>query len=115
MKSRDSAHIAPHVVGSFGVRFVCIVIVVAASASVRAQPAPPETTDADRLFEEGRALAKEKRYSEACDRFDRSFKLDPTVGTELNLADCHEQLGHLTEALRLFSDAADKSARTDDE
>lgn len=83
---------------------------------VRAQPPPsPDAVEADRLFEEGRALAKEKQYAEACERFTRSFKLDPTVGTQLNLADCHEQLGHLREAWQLFLAAAEQSERTTDE
>ncbi|MEO8704134.1 MAG: hypothetical protein ABI867_29045 [Kofleriaceae bacterium] len=89
-------------------------LVIAATATSTAYAESPDVGEADRLFEEGRALAKEKRFSEACDRFGRSFALDPTIGTELNLADCHEQLGHLREAWRLFAEAADKSAKTDD-
>lgn len=59
-------------------------------------------SEADRLFEEGRTLAKAGNYAEACDRFAKSLQIERTIGTELNLADCHQQLGHLREAWGLF-------------
>jgi serine/threonine-protein kinase len=65
--------------------------------------------DADRLFEEGRAFAKAKNYPEACDRFAKSLAIERTIGTELNLADCQEQLNHLREAWGLFIAAAGES------
>lgn len=84
------------------------------AAGVRAQPAPPapDLAEAQRLFEEGRELSKEKRWAEACERFQHSYQIDPSIGTTLNLADCHEHLGQLREAWRLFDQAAQKSAAT---
>jgi len=69
-------------------------------------------TEADRLFEEGRALAKGGHYAEACDRFAKSLAIERTIGTELNLADCHQQLGHLREAWGMFI-AAQADAQAD--
>lgn len=94
-------------------------IVLSVTALVRAQPddapdAPSETSEADRLFDEGRALAKERRYAEACERFARSYEIDPSLGTQLNLADCKEVLGEHREALRLFRDAAEQADRAGD-
>ncbi len=60
-----------------------------------------------RLFEEGRALAKDGKYAEACEAFKQSFALDPAIGTQLNYADCHEKLGQYAEAWRRFDAAAD--------
>jgi len=72
-------------------------------------------TEADRLFEEGRALAKAGQYAEACDRFAQSLAIDRTIGTELNLGDCHEQLGHLREAWDQYTGAVtDAEAAHDD-
>lgn len=91
--------------------------VLSAVAHVAAQPdpAPPdETSEADRLFAEGRALAKERRYAEACERFARSYAIDPSLGTQLNLADCKEVLGEHREAWRLFVDAAERATRDGD-
>src|SRR3569623_3520899 len=63
-----------------------------------------------KLFEQGRELAKQNKYSEACAKFAQSYALDNGVGTELNLADCHEHLGHIAQAWRRRDDAAQRSA-----
>jgi hypothetical protein len=67
-----------------------------------------EPTEGARLFEEGRVFAKQGNWAEACDRFTRSYATDPAAGTELNLGDCHEHLGHLAEAWRRFDAAVAK-------
>lgn len=71
-----------------------------------------QSADGAKLFDEGRALAKDGNYSEACDKFARSLELDPAPGTKLNFGDCHEHLGHLAQAYRLFIEVAeaDKTA-----
>ncbi len=66
------------------------------------------------MFEEGRGFAKAGKFAEACARFTGSFEIDHALGTELNLADCEEKLGHLRTAWRLFLAAADESERSDD-
>ena len=66
-----------------------------------------QTPESTKLFDEGRALAKEGKYTEACAKFETSLSLDPAVGTKLNFADCHEHLGHIALAYRLFTEAAD--------
>lgn len=73
-----------------------------------------ETPASRQLFEEGRALAKDGRYVEACFKFTKSLELDHAVGTELNLADCEERLGHLRLAWRVFLAAADELTRAND-
>lgn len=91
-----------------GTMLACVLVATHAGA----QPKPP--TEADRLFEEGRALAKQGDHAGACAKFEKSFEIDHGLGTELNLADCHEKLGHLRLAWRLFLAAADESQRGDD-
>jgi hypothetical protein len=87
--------------------------IVSLSVVAAAQPADaPPPTEASKLFEEGRVLAKDGKYTEACEKFQKSYQLDRGVGTEVNLGDCHEHLGHLAEAWRLFDDAALQSAAT---
>jgi tetratricopeptide (TPR) repeat protein len=80
-------------------------LVMSSSAIAFAQPSPGA-----KLFEEGRELAKQGKYVEACDRFDKSYALDNGVGTELNLADCQEHLGHFAAAWRMFDEAGERSA-----
>ena len=61
---------------------------------------------AKKLFEAGRDLASHAQFKEACDRFARSYELDPAAGTALNFADCQEHLGNLARAWQLFDAAA---------
>ncbi len=101
-------------------RFVpALWFVLAATAHVSAQPEdvpqkPAKASDADRLFDEGRALAKERRFAEACERFARSYEIEPSLGTQLNLADCKEVLGEHRAAWLLFVDAAEQAERAGD-
>ncbi len=81
-----------------------VVVALTAHAFAQAPDAPSQGAGA-KLFDEGRDLAKASRYAEACAKFEQSYALDNGVGTELNLADCHEHLGHFAQAWRLFDDA----------
>ena len=93
-------------------RNVVVLLVVVASASVLTAPvaAQPAETPGGKLFEEGRELAKQNKFAEACDKFEKSYALDAGVGTELNLADCQEHLGHFAAAWRMFDEAAQRLA-----
>lgn len=84
-------------------RVVAWITLLSAAGRVWAQPTT--AAEADRLFEQGRELAKAGKYAEACDRFTQSFMFDHATGTELNLGDCNEQQGHLREALRFYTAA----------
>jgi hypothetical protein len=55
-------------------------------------------SDAERLFEEGRALMLDHRFEEACPKIAESQRLEPRVGTLLNLAVCYEQTGKVATA-----------------
>jgi hypothetical protein len=90
-----------------GMRTLVLVVVGFASATAMAQPAPSE---GGKLFEEGRELAKGGKFAEACDKFEKSYALDPGVGTELNMADCQEHLQHFATAWRMFDEAAQRLA-----
>jgi hypothetical protein len=55
-------------------------------------------TDAEELFRRAKALMAEKKEKEACPLFEESEKLDPQMGTLLNLAICHEAIGRVASA-----------------
>jgi len=57
------------------------------------------------LFNEGRVLAGQGRYEEACDRFSRSYALEHKVGTLLNLGGCDLQLKKVASAWVAYSEA----------
>jgi hypothetical protein len=66
------------------------------------------------LFQEGREAAKKGDYAVACVKMEESYRLDSAPGTLLNLADCHEHLGHLATAWQRFTEATEKLPPTDD-
>lgn len=77
---------------------------LAAAAFVTCSPGsawaagPAEHEEADRLFRDGRARMLEGRFDEACPMLEESQRLDPSVGTLLNLAACHERQGKIGSA-----------------
>jgi hypothetical protein len=79
------------------------------AAPCRADGAPRsrDLTEAEKLFKQGRALLEEGKTEAACAAFERSFRLDATGGTMLNLADCHERIGRRAEAYREFLKTAE--------
>jgi hypothetical protein len=67
--------------------------------------AQPAGAQAEVLFREGRNLMAAGKIAEACNAFEQSQKLDPTVSTLVNLAGCREKNGQLATAWGLFLDA----------
>jgi hypothetical protein len=92
-----------------------------ASAALTAAPAARaqnggDEASAQRLFDEGRALAAAGRYDEACPKFAASQELAPSGGTLLNLADCYEKDQKLASAWAKFHEVAlraHRAGRTD--
>jgi outer membrane protein assembly factor BamD (BamD/ComL family) len=65
---------------------VLVVTVLALLAGTAAAQKDKERADA--LFKQGKKLMADRRYNEACQAFEESFKLDPGIGAELNVAKC---------------------------
>jgi hypothetical protein len=70
---------------------------------------------ADALYQAGKQLVVEKKYTEACAKFDASYKLDPTLGTLLNLADCYEKAGKIATSWATWGAAIEQARRDKDE
>jgi hypothetical protein len=92
-------------------RVACMLIVF---ACVSASPAWAQENTAEavaeELFAQGRELLKQGHIDEACVRFESSHKLDPALGTLLNLALCREEQGKVATAWILYRDAALQAA-----
>jgi len=84
------------------VTVLALVIVLATARSAGAQSAKAE---AEILFRQGKDLMKQGKTAEACDAFRESQKLDPTISTLLNEANCREKNGQLATAWGLFLEA----------
>ncbi|HEY5377157.1 MAG TPA: hypothetical protein VIK01_25930 [Polyangiaceae bacterium] len=72
---------------------------------------PPPVSQADETFLAGRALLKDKRYAEACSKFQQSQAEDPASGTLLALAYCQELSGLLATSWSSYLAAAQLAER----
>ncbi|MGD0676278.1 MAG: hypothetical protein ABSC94_12725 [Polyangiaceae bacterium] len=103
---------------AFGVAAAAIPLsLVVVAGESHAQPGgSSEKITAEALFEDGRRLVAEGKVAEACPKFMASEKLDPSLGTLLNLANCLEKQGLLASAwasYREAASAADAAGRKD--
>lgn len=86
-------------------------IVLALSLAPLVAMAQGDKALAEALFQEGRELLESGETDEACLRFAESQKLDPSTGTLLNLALCHEKLGLTASAWAEFREALTQAER----
>jgi hypothetical protein len=81
-----------------------------ASVSTARPACAQEATDtkarAERLFEQAKDLMKKADFATACAKFAESQRLDPALGTELNLGNCYEKEGRTASAWAVYKEAA---------
>jgi hypothetical protein len=91
-------------------RFAPVVLVAAAAfVSPQRALAQDREADAERLFREGQKLLEERRFGEACPKFEQAYKKDGQLGTLLNLAFCHKEQGATWYAWLEFREAEIKA------
>jgi serine/threonine-protein kinase len=77
--------------------------------AVLAEPSANQRATAEALFRKATELMDAQRIAEACEKFQASQELDPTLGTLLYLADCYDRAGRTASAWGLFQTASQKA------
>jgi hypothetical protein len=91
----------------------CLALLVQGSPAI-AQDGGRDAAAAAELFQQGRRALQDHQYPEACARFAESQRLDPKVGTLINLAMCEQGSGHLARAARRWDEALELARSTSD-
>jgi hypothetical protein len=73
-----------------------------------------DTATAEAAYRAAKELVAKGDYTNACPLFEASYKADPALGAQLNMADCHEHVGKTATAWAEFDDAASKAQRAAD-
>src|SRR5690606_6144737 len=86
----------------------------AATVASDAEATGANVAAAEALFESGHEAMSGGDYDTACARFAESNRLDPAVGSLLNLAICEEKRGRLATAWQLYKRVMSELAAGDD-
>jgi hypothetical protein len=89
-------------------------LLVAATPRAHAQAPTPDRVAAESLFAEARQLLAAGHFPEACAKLEASRRLEPAIGTTLNLADCYERIGRTASAWAEFKTAAAEAQKIGD-
>jgi serine/threonine-protein kinase len=71
-----------------------------------------DSAGAQALFDAAKKLIAKGQYQAACPKLEESYRIDPGIGTLLNLADCWEHLGRTASAWARFREAAGTARRS---
>jgi hypothetical protein len=95
----------------YGLSACSLLLVLASATQALAEP-HDDAAAAQALFEQGKKLMAAGKQAEACPKFAESERLDPGVGTLLNLAACYEASGRYASAWSTFLEG-ESAARAD--
>jgi hypothetical protein len=82
-----------------------------ASTPAHAQASAQDSAVAQSLYDQGRKLAAQNNYAEACPKLEESQRLEPTAVAQFWLADCYEHVGRTASAWSSFLNLAATARR----
>ena len=91
---------------------IAVLALALAPAAARAQATTDSAAVAEKLFREGRDALNAGRLDEACPKLAESHRLDPGVGTLLNLGDCYVRAGKIASAWATYGECETLARRS---
>jgi hypothetical protein len=88
---------------------VAPVLAASLTLAATARAGGDDVATAQVLFDDGKRLMAQERWSDACPKLQESQRLAPAIGTEYNLADCLEHQGKLASSWAAFLDVVDQT------
>lgn len=90
-------------------RRICVVTFLSILSMTQAidTVAASEPNSAQTLFLEAIVLLEDKRFDEACSKFERSLALERNPSALFALGECNEQRGHFVTAIKTYTDYID--------
>jgi hypothetical protein len=87
-------------------------LLLLASQTAHAEVSAADRAMAETLFRDAKELMNGANVTQACAKFAESHRLDPKLGTLLNLAVCHDKEGKTASAWAEYMDVANQAGRT---
>jgi len=91
-----------------------VAVALACAATTGVGPARGDAASAQKLFDEGKKMLDAGNWPDACKKFRASMELDPSVGTLLNVGNCHAHEGKVHSAQNDFERALKMNQATAD-
>jgi hypothetical protein len=89
---------------------ICCLLALSTFVPRWAQAEPIDSSAARELLKQGYALKQDGKYAEALERLVESLRLDSQIKTLINIADCEESLGMLSQAQKHWILARDQAS-----
>lgn len=96
-------------------RVRALTLLAATGLLVQVHTSHAQSAEAEVLFRDGRKLIKAGQVAPGCDKLAASERLEPSIGTLLNLGDCREKLGKYASSWAAFRKAEAMAKRAGNE
>ena len=90
-------------------------VMLLGGSSIAAAQSPEDRAVAQTLLDDGQRLMAEKKYEQACKKFEASLDLFPGLGTRGKLAQCYQKVGRTASAWAAFRHVAALAKKQNDQ